>query len=244
MNTAAIRTAARIARFSIIRPVASSPAVDRTRRDGTDGSAPDATPRDRRRVRDHTRRSPASRTPSTSARTGTPAARAARRATGRRAELRARLVSRCSRARAWNPCAWNPGQRVVELTGQLRERLPQCGGAADDHERRVRGRGVPHRAIRLAETAPGAVSMHGAADLSAHGKAGAARLGRRTPEYDHGRPINSLALLEERLKFSAGGQPFASRKPAGQTVSRFRPFARRRLRTFRPPLVFIRSRKP
>src|SRR6266850_7373031 len=239
MNTAAIRTAARIARFSIIRPVASSPAVDRSRRDGTDGSAPDATPRDRRRARDHTRRSPASRTPSTSARSGTPAARAARPATGRRAELPTRLVSRCSRARAWNR-----GQRGVELPGPLRERLPQCGGTADDHERRVRGRGVPHRAIRLAKTAPGAVSLHGAADLSAHGKAGAARLGRRTPEYDHGRPINSLALLEERLKFSAGGQPFASRKPAGQTVSRFRPFARRRLRTFRPPLVFIRSRKP
>jgi len=132
----------------------------------------------------------------------------------------------------------------VELTGQRRERPTDRGGPTDDHERRVRGRGVAHRAVRLAETAPGAVSLHGATDLPTHGKSGAARLVRRTPEYDHGRPVNSLAPLEERLKFSAGGQPFASTKPAGQTVSRFRPFARRRLRTFRPPLVFIRSRKP
>jgi hypothetical protein len=105
-------------------------------------------------------------------------------------------------------------------------------------------RGLAHRAVRLAQASPRAVSLHGAPDLPAHRESGAARLVRRTPEYDHGRPINSLAPLEERLKFSAGGQPFASRKPAGQTVSRFRPFARRRLRTFRPPLVFIRSRKP
>ena len=72
----------------------------------------------------------------------------------------------------------------------------------------------------------------------------ASRLVRRLPEHDHRRPVNSLAPLEERLKISAAGQPFAPRKSAGQTVSRFRPFARRRLRTFRPPLVFIRSRKP
>jgi hypothetical protein len=132
----------------------------------------------------------------------------------------------------------------VELARQRRERPSERGGAPDDHEGRVGRRGLAHRAVRLAETAPGAVALHGAPNLPAHGKSGAARLVRRTPEYDHGRPVNSLAPLEKRLKFSAGGQPFASRKPAGQTVSRFRPFARRRLRTFRPPLVLIRSRKP
>jgi hypothetical protein len=46
------------------------------------------------------------------------------------------------------------------------------------------------------------------------------------------------------LKISAGGQPVSPREPARQTVSRFRPFARRRFNTFRPPFVFIRSRKP
>jgi hypothetical protein len=132
----------------------------------------------------------------------------------------------------------------MELVGEDREGSTERSGAADDHESRVGGRGVALRPVCLAKTTPRAVALHGAPDLAAHRKSSTARLVRRTPEYDHGRPINSLAPLEERLKFSAGGQPFASRKPAGQTVSRFRPFARRRLRTFRPPLVFIRSRKP
>src|SRR5207249_11296870 len=187
----------------------------------------------------HARRSPALRTPSTSGRSGRRSAGAARRAAGRLAEFPERSGRRWSRSRTWNR-----GQRVVELIYQRREGLPERRRATDDHERRVRRRGVPHRAVGLAKAAASAVSLHGAPHLPAHRKPGAARLGRRTPEYDHGRPVNSFAPLEERLKFSAGGQPFASRKPAGQTVSRFRPFARRRLRTFRPPLVFIRSRKP
>src|SRR6266705_2905419 len=100
------------------------------------------------------------------------------------------------------------------------------------------------RPVALAQPAARAVALHGPADLPTHGEAGPPRLRRRAPEHDHGRPVNSLAPLEERLKFSAGGQPFAPRKPARQTVSRFRPFARRRLSTFRPPFVFIRLRKP
>jgi len=132
----------------------------------------------------------------------------------------------------------------VELAGQRRERLPERGRPADDHERRMNGRGVPHRAVRLAQAAARPIPLHGAANLPTHGEPGAPWLRRRMPEYDHGRPVNSLAPLEERLKISAGGQPFAPRKSARQTVSRFRPFARRRLSTFRPPLVFIRWRKP
>jgi len=103
---------------------------------------------------------------------------------------------------------------------------------------------LSHGAIRLAQTPARAITLHGASNLPTHREPGAARLFRCTPKYDHGRPVYSLALLEERLKISAGGQPLVPTKPAGQTVSRFRPFARRRLRTFRPPLVFIRSRKP
>ena len=106
-----------------------------------------------------------------------------------------------------------------------------------------RGRGT-RRAVRLAQTPPRAIPLDGAADLTTHGEAGSARLGRRAPEHDHGRPVNSFAPLEERLDVGAGGQPFATWKAARQTVSRFRPFARRRLRTLRPPLVFIRSRNP
>jgi hypothetical protein len=108
----------------------------------------------------------------------------------------------------------------------------------------VQGRRVPNCSVGLAQATARAVSLGGTADLPTHGESRASRLVRRLPEYDHRRPVNSLAPLEERLKISAAGQPFAPRKPAGQTVSRFRPFARRRLRTFRPPLVFIRWRKP
>jgi len=239
MNTAAIRTAARIARFSIVRPVEREPGAGRIRLDGTDGSAPHARPRGPLLARGHARRSPASRTPNTWVRSGTRSAGAGKGAADTLPGFPERSVPRGSRARTWNR-----GQRVVELLGERRERPTDRGGPTDDHERRVRRCGVAHRAIRLAETAPGAVSLHRATDLPAHGESGAARRGRRMPEYDHGRPVNSLAPLEERLKVSAGGQPFASRKPAGQTVSRFRPFPRRRLRTFRPPLVFIRARKP
>jgi hypothetical protein len=132
----------------------------------------------------------------------------------------------------------------VELFRQHRERLAKRAGSTDDHERGVCRRGVPHRAIRLAQTPARPIPLRGAPNLPAHGESGAPWLVARTPEYDHGRPINPLAPLEERLKFSAGGQSLAPREPARQTVSRFRPFARRRLSTFRPPLVFIRSRKP
>jgi hypothetical protein len=132
----------------------------------------------------------------------------------------------------------------VELIGQYRERLAKGGRPTDDHEGRVCRRGAPCRAVCLAKATACSVALNGTPNLSTHGESGAPRLVRRSPEYDHGRPINSLAPLEERLKISAAGQPFASTKPAGQTVNRFRPFARRRLRTFCPPLVFIRLRKP
>jgi hypothetical protein len=148
-------------------------------------------------------------------------------------------VSRCSRSGTRNGA-----QRALQLVGQHRERLPKRAGAADDHEGRVRGRGVPNRTVGLAQATARSVSLGGTANLPTHGESRASRLVRRLPKYDHRRPVNSLAPLEERLKISAAGQPFAPRKSAGQTVSRFRPFARRRLRTFRPPLVFIRSRKP
>src|SRR2546422_6671720 len=79
---------------------------------------------------------------------------------------------------------------------------------------------------------------------SAHGEAHTARVDALAPEDGHGRPVNAFAPLEERLKVGAGRQPLVSREASRQTVSRLRPLARRRFNTFRPPLVFIRSRNP
>ncbi len=98
--------------------------------------------------------------------------------------------------------------------------------------------------IGLTHPAPRAVSSHGTPDLACHREACPMWTVALSPEDGQQRSIDSLALLEERLDLGAVGQPLAARKPAGQTVSRFRPLARRRLSTFRPPLVFIRSRKP
>ena len=88
------------------------------------------------------------------------------------------------------------------------------------------------------------VALNGAADLPAHREAGTPGLCGLAPEHDHRWPVDSLPTLEEGLKFIAGSQSVSPGNPARQTVSRFRPFARRRFSTFRPPFVFIRSRKP
>ena len=51
-------------------------------------------------------------------------------------------------------------------------------------------------------------------------------------------------MPEERLEVGTAGQPLASGEPSCYTVSRLRPFALRRLRTLRPPLVAMRLLKP
>jgi len=86
--------------------------------------------------------------------------------------------------------------------------------------------------------------LDGVPQLSAHGEPHARWLVGLAPEHDERRTVDSLAPLEERLEVGAGGQSLSTRKSAGQTVSRFRPFARRRFNTLRPPFVFMRSRKP
>src|SRR2546430_2702591 len=108
----------------------------------------------------------------------------------------------------------------------------------------ARGRGLARRPIRFAQAATDAIAVNGTPDLAAHGEAHTTRFDALAPENDRGRPVNVFAPLEERPEVGAGGQPFASREASRQTVSRLRPLARRRFNTFRPPLVFIRSRKP
>lgn len=127
---------------------------------------------------------------------------------------------------------------------QRLERRREGGRPADDHERGARRGGCARRPKRLTQTPARAIALDGVAQLSAHGEPHARRLAGLAPEHDERRTVDAFAPLEERLKFGASGQSLSSGEPAGQTVSRFRPFARRRFNTFRPPLVFMRSRKP
>ena len=88
------------------------------------------------------------------------------------------------------------------------------------------------------------IALDGEPQLATHGETDARGFGRFSPEHDERRTVDPLAPLEERLEFGAGDQSLASREATAQTVSRLRPFARRRFNTLRPPFVFMRSRNP
>jgi hypothetical protein len=128
---------------------------------------------------------------------------------------------------------------LQRLEGQGERRRP-----ADDHEGGACRRCRACRSKRLTQTPPRAITLDGVAQLSAHGEPHARRLVGVAPEHDERRTVDAFAPLEECLKIGASGQSLSSGESAGQTVSRFRPFARRRFNTFRPPLVFMRSRNP
>src|SRR5438445_13838407 len=99
MKTAAIRTAARIARFSIVRPDAPWRAADHIRPGGMDGSGPDARPR---APRPAPRRAPRARdahTPNRSARSDRHWAKKGRSALDRPRRLQALAASAGARAR-------------------------------------------------------------------------------------------------------------------------------------------------
>jgi hypothetical protein len=122
----------------------------------------------------------------------------------------------------------------------LRQRCP-----APNHDEIDSGRGdVARGSIGFSQPPARPVTSDGAPNLATHGKPHPARPVARSPENDHRRSLDSLALLEERLELSAGGEPFRTTQPTAYTVSRFRPFARRRFSVLRPPFVFMRSRKP
>ena len=136
-------------------------------------------------------------------------------------------------------------QRRPQLTRQGRRTAPSAPPAGRrSPSLACGGRGIAAGAVRLAQPPPRTVALHGVLELAAHGESDARRLGRFPPQHDERRSIDPPASLEERLEFSAGGQPLASGEATRYTVSRLRPFARRRLSTFRPPFVFMRSRKP
>jgi hypothetical protein len=133
---------------------------------------------------------------------------------------------------------------VTHLSQEGLERRGQGRRPTDDHERRAGWSGRARRPERLTQTPAGAIALHGVAQVSAHGEPDARWPVGLTPQHDERRTVDAFAPLEERLEIGASGQSLTARESAGQTVSRFRPFARRRFNTFRPPFVFMRSRKP
>ena len=173
-------------------------------------------------------------------RTGTPGGETATPAAGTPTPRLPASADR-SRRRPW------PGDRAQsgpQLTRQGGKGRLQHGRPPDDHHPGLRGSGIPACTVRLAQPAPSTVALDGVLDLAAHGESNARRLGRFPPQHDERRAIDPAASLEERLEFSAGGQPLASGEATRYTVSRLRPLARRRLSTLRPPFVLMRSRNP
>jgi hypothetical protein len=122
--------------------------------------------------------------------------------------------------------------------------FPQDRRASDHDEGGPCRRDIARCAKRLPQSSARAVTLDRQLELAAHREADTCGLIRFSPQHDERRTIDPLAPLEERLKLGAGGQSLTSRKAATQTVSRLRPLARRRFNTFRPPLVFMRSRNP
>ena len=146
-----------------------------------------------------------------------------------------------SRSRSTAP---DGAERVLHLGDELLEIHLQRSRSSDDHEADIRRRRIAAAAIGFAQTATGSVTFHCVAQLPTHREADPTGDVAVTPEHDQGWSIDPLALLEERLEVGAPRQPLLSGEATAQTVSRLRPFARRRFRVLRPPCVFIRSRKP
>ena len=241
MRTAAIRATATNARCSMVTLSASLwPVGDRSPRGERDDSRRDAETPTTRHGSDRVRETTAARIPSMSAQTDMPTATTGIPA----ADSRSRRSPRSTRRSSNAPRPGNAGQCSPQLRRQAWERLRQRRRPTDDHHRRPFGCRITTGAVSLPEPTPRAVPLHSVLELSAHRKPCARRPRRLAPQDNEGRPFDPSASLEERLKISAGGQPLASGKATRYTVSRLRPLARRRLSTFRPPFVFMRSRKP
>jgi hypothetical protein len=235
-------TAARIARFSIVRRIRVwRVGVGHIPPGGTGGTAGAVSQPGSDPGRGRARPARAVRIPSTSAQNGSSGAATA-------------ILKPCSQpepveaderssSRSHSPHA---SKCPPHLTDYRRHGRRRHGRSPDDHDGYSGGSFASSRPVGLAQPAPDSVPRHRPAHLTAHREPRALALVgfRLTPQHDHQRPIDSLALLEERLKLGAAGQPFTPGEPPCYTVRRLRPFARRRLRTLRPPLVAIRARNP
>jgi hypothetical protein len=215
-------------------------AGDHSPPDERGGNALGASPPARRPEGHHARAGPDARTRNMSVQTGKHSAAPARSA----ADKRRRHSPRSAQLSSLRSHTGNRRQRVAHLRRQRSEGRGQRRRAAHNDECRVQGSGIAAGAIGLAQTTACTIALNGVLELSAHGESCARRLTGIAPQDKERGTVDASASLKKRLKIGAARQPLRSRESPGYTVSRLRPLARRRLSTFRPPLVFMRSRKP
>jgi hypothetical protein len=146
--------------------------------------------------------------------------------------------------RSSDDLARDRAERVAQLADQFRERRAGRHRPAHNHDRSLARRRGPRDPVCLSKPTTNPISPHRPAYLPTHREPDSPRHPASTPQHDHRRSFDAPASPENCLELGACRQSLAPREPPGQTVSRFRPLARRRFKTFRPPLVFIRSRKP
>ena len=156
--------------------------------------------------------------------------------------------------------ATRTGSQPTQQSFHFRSHLPETQIPSTrlqvDHQ--VDGRQLPPvrpAAKDLSDLSLEPVAYHGLPDLSASrdAQSGPAILAFTEMQIDR-RPIETPARSITMLVFSTSREPLCSlqalvgcgthRGPPLQTVRRFRPLRRRRLRTARPWRVFMRSRKP
>jgi hypothetical protein len=143
--------------------------------------------------------------------------------------------------------------------------LPEVGGDGPgprhEHHGHLRRHAPVLAPICLAHAPSRPVPHNRSAHAATGGERHAAGARRRPPQGDEAPALDPATVAKHLLDRTAAAQPFGPAEtlaapPRGgfqscrrdlrpaQTVSRFRPFARRRFSTLRPPLVFILCRKP
>jgi len=142
-------------------------------------------------------------------------------------------------------------KRFLHITMNRVERASGRDVARHAHELNSRGKGFPVRPVRFAKPAARPIATNRPAHLMADRKTNPAGAVPSPPEHHERRPVHAPSPLKHCLELFAPCEPLAPRKPhrlrtvqRAYTAMRLRPFARRRLRTFRPPGVVIRARNP
>src|SRR3972149_966496 len=234
-----MRTAARIARFSITLLACREPprgaGVDRSRLDGMGDTAPTAGAPATRPAGPHAPPGRLSRTPSSLAGSGRPAAGAG----DPRADSPAPRAPPAPPGGSFALASAGLGAaRSAGPLGDRHEHVPHLGHeglkpgglgalAPDEDHRDPLAEAAPLEAVRLSQPASHAVASHGAAHLAAHREPHLSIPGRLVPEGDEPGPLDSLALLENRLELAGSTETLGRGKGLGPEGSRHLPIATR-----------------